>query len=70
MSLQNGDIKMAKVRKRRTMAKQQHQARRRADDTSRKKINWMHVAAIVIGVLIVASMLLSPLLSTASHSGF
>lgn len=70
MDLQNGDIKMAKTRKRRTVVKQQHQALRRSDDTSSKKINWMQIAAIVIGVLIVASLLFSPLLSTASHGGY
>ncbi len=55
---------MAKTRKRRTLEKKQHQAQRRSDDVGSKKINWMQIAAIVIGVVIVLSMLLSPILST------
>ena len=56
---------MAKNRKRRTIKKNlSHQVIKA--NSSKKKINWLQVAAITVGVLIVLSMLLSLVITPGS----
>lgn len=55
--------------KRRTTATRPHQATKGVS-AKKKKVNWMRIILIVIGVMIVISMILSMLIVPGSSTGF